>query len=140
MKPKEIRDNEALVILEKSEDGYWARVDALPGCYSFGETPHEAINNTREAIAEHIEGLIEINADFPEMFTREYAIKIKYDLQSLFETFKFINVSAFAELAGINASLLRQYAKGITTASEKQKAKIESALHKVCNDLESACL
>jgi predicted RNase H-like HicB family nuclease len=140
MTSKEIRDNEALVILEKSNDGYWARIDVLPGCYSFGKTPQEAVENTRDAIEEHIKGLAEINAKYPDMFNNEYKLKIKYDLQSLFETFKFINVSAFAELAGINASLLRQYAKGLTFAGEKQKEKIETALHKVSKELESACL
>ncbi len=97
----------ALVILEKSEDGYWASIEKLPGCYSFGKT---------------------------------FELQIKYDLQTLFEAFKFINKSAFAQLAGINPSLLRQYTQGIAFASDKQKVKINKAIRSISHNLENACL
>lgn len=130
----------ALVILEKSDDGYWASVDQLPGCYSFGKDVESALKNVREAISEHISDLEETGQEVPEIFLHSYELKIKYDLQSLFAAFKFINKSAFAEFAGINSSLLRQYTKGIAFASDKQKAKIESALHEISRNLENACL
>ena len=129
-----------LVILEKSDDGYWATVDKLPGCYSFGETVESAINNVREAINEHISDLAEAGEKVPEIFKKPYMLQVRYDLQSLFEKFHFINKSAFAELAGINPSLLRQYTKGIAFASEKQKKKITDALHTIGENLENACL
>ena len=37
--------------------GYWVRVPALPGAFSFGATVEEATANAREAIAGHIETL-----------------------------------------------------------------------------------
>ena len=45
------------VIIEKDETGYYvAEVPALPGCFSQGETPAKAKENTKEAI----EGWLEV--------------------------------------------------------------------------------
>lgn len=129
-----------LVILEKSTDGYWATVEELPGCYSFGDTLEVALNNVCEAINDHISDLKETGEEVPEVFLKPYNIQVKYDLQTLFEKFHFINKTAFAEIAGINPSLLRQYTKGIAFASEKQKAKIKKALCEISQSLESVCL
>ncbi len=38
------------VVLHKDEDGFWAEVPALKGCFSQGETMEEAIENIKEAI------------------------------------------------------------------------------------------
>lgn len=48
------------IILEPEADGsaYNVIVPALPGCLTFGQTVEEAIENAKEAIALHLEGLI----------------------------------------------------------------------------------
>lgn len=61
----------------------------------------------------------------------------KYDIASFFDNFKFINVSAFAKYAGINASLMRQYKQRLAFASEKQKAKIETAVHAIGAEMQA---
>lgn len=137
---QELNTGKALVILEKSDDGYWASVEKLPGCYSFGKTVEAAISNVRKAIEEHISDLAETGVEIPELFLQPFELQIKYDLQTLFEAFKFLNKSAFAQLAGINPSLLRQYSKGIAYASDKQKAKINKAIQSISHNLENACL
>ena len=128
-------ENIVYVIIEKSEDGFWVTVEDLPGCYSFGKNTSEALFNTREAIRDHISGMQENSEQIPALFLEEYEFGIKYDLQSLFDKFKIINKSALADFAGINASLLRQYAKGLAFASEKQRQKIETALHQLGEEL-----
>lgn len=40
-----------VVVHEDAENGFWAEVPALPGCYSQGETAEELLENVREAIA-----------------------------------------------------------------------------------------
>lgn len=137
---QELKMEKALVILEKSEDGYWASVEKLPGCYSYGKTVDAALDNVCKAISEHISDLAETGVEVPELFLQPFELQIKYDLQTLFEAFKFINKSAFAQLAGINPSLLRQYTKGIAFASDKQKAKINRAIQSISHNLENACL
>jgi predicted RNase H-like HicB family nuclease len=137
---QESKLEKALIRMEKSEDGYWASVEKLPGCYSFGKTVDAALGNIRKAIEEHISDLEETGTEVPELFLQPFELQIKYDLQTLFEAFNFINKSAFAQLAGINPSLLRQYTKGIAFASDKQKAKINQAIQSISHNLENACL
>ena len=38
------------VILHKEEDGYWAEVPALKGCFSQGDTVEETLENIKEAV------------------------------------------------------------------------------------------
>lgn len=49
------------ILLEKSEDGYYvATVPGLPGvCVSQGKTKKEALENIKEALELHLEGLRE---------------------------------------------------------------------------------
>ena len=41
------------VVLRKTDEGYSVSCPALPGCWSQGATEAEAIENIRDAIAEH---------------------------------------------------------------------------------------
>ncbi len=43
-----------VVIYEAEEGGYWAKVPALPGCYSQGETLEETLENVTGAIESYI--------------------------------------------------------------------------------------
>ena len=38
------------IVLHKEEEGFWAEVPALKGCFSQGDTIEEVIENTKEAI------------------------------------------------------------------------------------------
>lgn len=42
------------IIIEHDDDGYFAYVPTLQGCYTQGETYEEAMKNIREAIRGHI--------------------------------------------------------------------------------------
>ena len=70
----------------------------------------------------------------------EIKIDYKYDLQSFFNYFEWINISKFAKFAGINESKMRQYKIGAAFAGEKTKDKIMSAIHKMSADLAAASL
>jgi len=55
------------VLLFQDEDGYFvAEVPSLPGCVSQGETRAEALDNIKEAIALHIEVLMERGQPIPD--------------------------------------------------------------------------
>ena len=60
-----------------------------------------------------------------------------YDLCALFDKFAYLKISAVAEIAGVNASLLRQYVIGNKQASAQQAKKIESAIHKIGKELQN---
>ena len=65
---------------------------------------------------------------------KDIEFEFRYDVASLFDNYKFFNVSKFAEEAGINSSLMRQYKSGNQYISEKQMLKIEEALHKIARE------
>jgi len=46
-------------IIEKDENGYYAYVPELKGCYSHGDNFEDALNNIREAAQLYIEDLSE---------------------------------------------------------------------------------
>ena len=54
------------VLIEKSEDGYFAVCPDLQGCYTQGETYEEALANVRDCIRLHIEDRLSSGEDIPQ--------------------------------------------------------------------------
>ncbi len=55
------------VVLHKdAASGYGVTVPDLPGCFSAGDTPEEAIASAHEAVACHVEGLLMDGEPIPE--------------------------------------------------------------------------
>lgn len=54
------------LVLQKVSDGYVVLVPDIAGCYSAGDTFAEALNNAKEAIALHIESLLEDGEEIPQ--------------------------------------------------------------------------
>lgn len=53
------------VVIEPDKDAFHAYVPALPGCHTFGSTVEEAHTNIAEAIALHIESVMEDGEPIP---------------------------------------------------------------------------
>ena len=143
-------------IMEKAKDGYYSCYveEDLPGfglsgfgetsCYveedlpgfglsGFGETAEAAKEDMMKAYQEIKEMQEEEGKKVPELeFT------YKYDMQSFFDYFSFLNVTKVAELAGINPSLMRQYTSGVTNAGQKQYDKIRVAVERISKELSAA--
>ena len=125
------------VIIEKAKDGYYSCYveDDLPGfgLSGFGESAEAAKEDMMKAYQELKEIQAEEGKEGPELeFT------YKYDMQSFFDYFSFLNVSKVAELAGINPSLMRQYTSGVANAGQKQYDKIRVAIGKISKELSAA--
>lgn len=54
------------VIIEKDEDGYFAYVPELQGCYTQGDTYEEVLKNIRDAIRLHVEDRLESGEEIPQ--------------------------------------------------------------------------
>jgi transcriptional regulator with XRE-family HTH domain len=67
-------------------------------------------------------------------------IELSYDLQAFFEEFNELEISSIAERAGLNPSLVRQYATGSKYPSADQAKKIESALHSLAKKLQNVAI
>lgn len=64
---------EYTVILEQEPDGgYVARVPALPGCVSQGDTRPEVLKNIREAVEAYIQDCRDAGDHVPTEAGREY--------------------------------------------------------------------
>ena len=81
-------------------------------------------------------------AEVSRMFSTDEAIDVtfKYDLQSFFNYFDWINVSQFAKKAGINESKMRQYKNGLAFAGESTTKKILDTIKNIGAELQSATL
>ena len=100
-----------------------------------GKTVIEAKEDFQNSVVEMIASYTGTNKEIPEEL-KGITFEYKYDIASFFDYYDFINISKFAERAGINPSLLRQYKSGSTSyISEVQMKKIENALHKVGSEL-----
>ena len=125
------------VIIEKAKDGYYSCYveDDLPGfgLSGFGESAEAAKEDMMKTYQEMKEIQAEEGKEVPELeFT------YKYDMQSFFDYFSFLNVSKVAELADINPSLMRQYTSGVANAGQKQYDKIRVAIGKISKELSAA--
>ncbi len=128
-----------IALIEKGKDGTFGIFTPDIGSTIIGEgaTVAEAKadfeNSVKEVVASY-EGM-----KLPEELNR-IEFEYRYDIASIFDYYNWINVTKFAEVAGMNASLLRQYKKGLAYVSEAQVRKIEKALHKAGNELRTAQL
>ena len=54
------------VIIEKDENGYYASVPSLQGCYAQGDTFEEALENIKDAAKLHLDELTASGQEIPE--------------------------------------------------------------------------
>ncbi len=126
-----------LVTIERGKDGnYWCQTEnAILGGYltATGKSVQEAKEDLRECLEEAKEDLEAEGKTFPEIeFT------YKYDLQSFFDYFSFLNVSDIAKRAGVNPSLMRQYTSGVKNAGEKTYQRLAACVQNIGRELETA--
>lgn len=128
-------------LIEKGKDGRYTiySADIVSTIIGDGDTVAEAKADFENTLREVIEAYAEDGEELPEEL-QGIEFEYKYDIPSLFNEFSFINVSKFAEYAGINPSLLRQYKTRNTYISEVQAKKIELALHELGQKLSAISL
>ncbi len=127
------------VIMEKGKDGnYSCYTDHNFKTFSvagYGASVEEAKADFEKAYQEEREMEAEAGRQAPEI-----EIEWRYDIQSFFKCFDYLKISNFAKKAGMNASLLRQYASGCAKAGEGQFIKLRAAIKAVAKELEEATL
>jgi hypothetical protein len=125
--------------VEKGNDGMYScfTTSKIENCAlaGYGDTPNEAINDMLASYEE----IKEMNAE-DGLETPNLEFVYKFDIPSFFAYFDCINISKFSRLAGINASLMRQYASGKANAGDAQVAKIKDGINKFKNQLDKITL
>lgn len=129
-------------VIEKNKNNYYqiSSDDELFNCCfgGYGYSVAEAKDDFNKCIQEAIEMAKENGHTVPDY--DEIKVEYKYDIQSFFNYFDWINISMFAKKAGINESKMRQYKSGLAYASEKTTTKILKTIQTIGAELQSAQL
>ena len=122
-------------IIERGSDGLysvWSEQDLNNhGFGGYGENVEIAKRDFLLSVEEAVALSKTEGADVPERIETIF----KYDLQSFFNYFDWINVSKFAQCAGINESKMRQYKTGAAFAGEATLRKILTAVKRMSAEL-----
>ena len=93
-------------------------------------------------IVEEAETLEKLEVNIKKNLSKFYGINPEsilfdhqYDLSALFEKFDYLKISKIADIAGVNASLLRQYVTGKKNASITQAKRIEATIRQLGKEL-----
>ena len=124
-------------LIEMGEDGSFSvyTPDIESAIIGEGATVAEAKSDFENSVTELLKFYQEDGEVIPEEL-RDVSFEYKYDLPSFFHHFNFLNITKFAQLAGINPSLMRQYKQG-QYVSEKQVSKIQTEIHRIGRELMS---
>jgi predicted RNase H-like HicB family nuclease len=125
------------IILEKGESGEWfASVDA-PNTFltTVGNSVQEITQNFKGLIQDHLNHEGRTQPEWKGVIVDDVEWEYLYDLSGFFEQFNALKISAIADLAGLNHSLVRQYASGGKSASAAQVQKIQNAVHQLAQSL-----
>ena len=126
-----------LVTISQASDGkYWCHTESDV----YGGGLNSAGDSVRAAKEDLTVCLEEARLDFVEQGGEPYDVEFeyRYDLQSFFEYFSFLNVTEIAKRAGINPSLMRQYTRGIKNAGEKTYARLSACMESISKELSAA--
>lgn len=125
-------------VIERAVDGgISVYTEDVKGCYGFGMSEKEAKEDFMSILEEQAEYYKERHGEYPEWFLSGFDVEYVYDMSGFFEAFPFINASKFAKEVGVNASLMRKYKGRIVTASEKQRALIQSGYNEILKRMNS---
>ena len=129
-----------VAIIEKGPDGYFSvQSERKVGRYFFGgygDNVKAAKLDFLESVRESLEGAVKEGAEVPDKID----VTFRYDIPSFFNCFDYLNVSKFAEYAGINESRMRAYKSGVAFPGEKTTRKILEAVHNIVREMSAASL
>lgn len=129
-------------IIEKENGSYSIICDEEIGdvCLGgFGETVEAAKKDFESVVREAQEDYVVSHGSLPAQFA-DVKVTYKYDLQTFFDCFDWINVSKFAKAAGINESKMRLYKTGKAFAGERTKEKVIRTIRRMGAELTAANL
>lgn len=122
------------IIIERSADLFCAYAENIDGVLGSGETVDEAKTSIEKSIA--LLKKYNKKDKVPKALTGDYKLIYKFDTESFFKYYKGILTNTGLEkLTGISHKQLNHYATGLRKPRPAQLKKIESALHKLGNEL-----
>ena len=127
-------------IIDRGVVGFYSvRSEEKVGRYFFGgygESVKAAKSDFQASVTESLDEARKEGSSVPGTVD----VIFKYDIPSFFNYFDFLNVSKFADFAGVNESKMRAYKCGAAYPGEKTTRKIMKALDCITRDLRSTIL
>lgn len=133
------KQNKIKVLVERHDDGtYWGTTQNVPGVVSsFGETLEELKENLQTAFDDYVEVAEEEGEKWVKEVKKINEWDYNMNIQAFFDLIPEVKISAIGKKAGINESLMRQYARGKAAVSEDRMKLIEKSVHDLGKELTS---
>ncbi len=130
------------VVVERHYDGtFWGTTQNIPGVVTaFGASLDELKKNLEQAFLEYVAAAAELGEAWIEEVRTRKDWAFYMNMQALFELVPEVKISAIARRAGINESLMRQYATGKAVVSEDRLRYIEQTIHDLGRELQTVKL
>jgi hypothetical protein len=130
------------LIIEKGDGEWWGRIEDK-GNYlpvTVANSIEEVISNMRMLIQDYLENEGREDKFWGKIDPEKVVFEIRYDSQAFFEELVALKISSIAKRAGLNESLLRQYATGKKYPSAEQVKKLEDAVHQLGAELQKVSI
>ena len=125
-------------LIEKTDNGYYSITsDEMIGNYclgGYGDSLADAKADFMSVVKEAQDAYVTAHGELPEDL-KDVSVSYQYDLQSFFDYFDWINITKFAQVAGVNESKLRLYKVGKAFAGERTRAKLQAAVKRMGAEL-----
>lgn len=129
------------VIIERTENNYSAYLAEVDGITATGNSVDEIKRNIVNAIEAVLEDCQEYGDEWPEALKGDYSLTFRMDVKSLLEFYEGIfTKSGLERITGINQKQLWHYASGKRRPRPEQAVRIETALHRLGEELLSISL
>lgn len=124
------------VIIERTENNYSAYLQEVDGVIATGKSVQEIKEGIVESINVLVDDCKEFGGVIPSELEGEYSLVFKMDVRSLLSFYEGIFTKAGLErITGINQKQLWHYASGERNPRPEQALKIETALHRLGEEL-----
>ena len=124
------------VIIERAENNFSAYLQDVDGIVATGNTVQEIKVGIVEAINVLLEDCREFGGEIPSELEGDFCLNFKMDVKSLLTFYSGIFTKAGLErITGINQKQLWHYASGVRNPKPDQSLKIETALHRLGEEL-----
>jgi predicted RNase H-like HicB family nuclease len=120
------------IIIEPGDGEIWGRIDAPNTLLTTVGNSVDAITQSlKELIQDHIDHEGKDQVEWQDVQVKDIEFDYVYDLTELFDVLSAVKINSIADMAGINQSLMRQYAAGVKYPSRQQAKKIQAAVHQL---------
>jgi len=129
--------NKIKVLVERHEDGtYWGVTQNIPGVVtSYGDSLSDLKDSLQQAFKDYLEVAKAEDLSWATELEHIPQWEYKMNIQAFFDLIPELKISAIGKKAGINESLMRQYACGKAAVSEARMKLIEKAIHELAQEL-----